>query len=518
MENTRHYPWFSSGDLNAFFGLMLDNLSVLVMLTGILVGLFGFPAEFIFTRMLPGTALGVLAGDLAYSTMAFRLARRTRRNDITAMPLGLDTPSTIGIAFAVLGPVYLSTKDPLLTWQVGMATMVLIGILKLALSFVGDWVRRMVPQAGLLGSLAGIAAALLGLLPMIAIFKMPLVGIISLGIVLCTLVARIKLPGRLPGAVVAVAIGTAAYYVLGGFGLLDQSLHLPELTWRFTPPLPTLGFFEGLPKALAFLPVAVPFGLLTVVGGINVTESARVAGDNYNTRDILLVEAFSTLLAGLTGGVAQSTPYIGHPAYKAMGARAGYTIATGLFVGLGGMLGYISFIVDALPEAAVVPILVFVALEIVSQAFYACPKAHYPAVGLAFIPALANLVQIQSAQILSALKASMSALPADLAATQQTIALLGNGFILTAMLWGGFLAYLIDRRLLRAAVFAAICGVLSSFGLIHSIDPNGGVYLPWEAASPWPFRLAVGYALMAGCLLLVSGAGAPKIESGDAKE
>jgi AGZA family xanthine/uracil permease-like MFS transporter len=517
MSDAKHYPWFSAGDLNAFFGLMLDNLSVLVMLTGILVGMFGFPVEIIFTRMLPGTALGVLAGDLAYSIMAFRLARRTGRTDITAMPLGLDTPSTIGIAFAVLGPVYLATKEPLVTWQVGMATMMLIGVCKLALSFVGDWVRRMVPQAGLLGSLAGIAVALLGLLPMIKIFHLPLVGLISLGIVLCTLVARLKLPGRLPGAVVAVAIGTAVYYVLGSLGVLDGGFHVPELTWRFTPPTPTLGFIEGLPMALTYLPIAIPFGLLTVVGGINVTESARVAGDDYKTRDILLVEALSTLLAGLTGGVAQSTPYIGHPAYKAMGARAGYTMATGLFVGLGGILGYVSFIVDALPEAAVVPILVFVALEIVAQAFEACPKAHFPAVGLAFLPALADLVQIQTTRLLGALKVTIINLPADVAMIQQIIVILGNGFILTAMLWGGFLANLIDRRLGRAALFACICGVLSLFGIIHSIDSNGGMYVPWEVENPWPIQLALGYTAVAGCLLLLYSTGATTVDSDKAE-
>ena len=90
-------------------------------------------------------------------------------------------------------------------------------------------------------------------------------------------------------------------------------------------------------RALAYLPVAVPFGILTIVGGINVTESARLAGDDYKTRDILLAEAFSTLIAGVCGGVAQSTPYIGHPAYKRMGGRAGYTLFTGLFIGLGGV-------------------------------------------------------------------------------------------------------------------------------------------------------------------------------------
>ena len=74
---------------------------------------------------------------------------------------------------------------------------------------------------------------------------------------------------------------------------------------------------------MTYLPLLLPFGLLMVVGGINVSESARAAGDDYRTRDILLVEAVATLVAGVCGGVAQTTPYIGQPAYK-HGARSGY--------------------------------------------------------------------------------------------------------------------------------------------------------------------------------------------------
>src|SRR5207244_7256306 len=110
---------------------------------------------------------------------------------------------------------------------------------------------------------------------------------------------------------------------------------------------------KGITPALKYLPIAIPFGLLTVVGGINTTESARVAGDDYKTRDILLTEAVATLLAGLCGGVAQSTPYIGQPAYKRMGSRAGYTLLTGLFIGLAGVLGHVGFIVELIPRASV---------------------------------------------------------------------------------------------------------------------------------------------------------------------
>jgi len=96
-------------------------------------------------------------------------------------------------------------------------------------------------------------------------------------------------------------------------------------------------------------PLAAPFAIATVIGGIDNTESALAAGDEYRTRDILLTEAVATAVAGLCGGVIQNTPYIGHPAYKAMGARAGYTLATALVIGVGGAVGAVSVLVSVLP-------------------------------------------------------------------------------------------------------------------------------------------------------------------------
>ena len=93
-DEAGRYRWFVAGDINGFFGLMFDNLTVLSFLAGILVFAFGFPSDIVYTRMFPGTAFGVLFGDLVYTVMAFRLARRTGRTTVTAMPLGLDTPST----------------------------------------------------------------------------------------------------------------------------------------------------------------------------------------------------------------------------------------------------------------------------------------------------------------------------------------------------------------------------------------------------------------------------------------
>jgi adenine/guanine/hypoxanthine permease len=519
MTQASKYRWFAVGDLNGFFGLIFDNLTVMSFLAGILIFAFGFPADIVYTRMFPGTAFGVLFGDLVYTWMAFRLAKRTGNREVTAMPLGLDTPSTIGIALVVLGPCFLAMKAKglpehdaaMMTWYVGMATMVMIGVLKVIFSFVGGWIQKIVPQAGLLGSLAGIGLALIGLIPLIDIFGMPIVGLIALGLVLYTLVAEIKLPKNIPGVFGAVALGTVLYYALGPLGIMGGTFSgPPSLELHFGLPIPTMDFIQGLVPALTYLPIAIPFGILTVVGGINVTESARVAGDDFSTRDILLTEAIATLLAGITGGVAQSTPYIGQPAYKRMGSRAGYTLLTGIVIGIGGMLGLVSFIIELIPRAVLAPILVFVALDIIVQSFQASPMRHAPAVAFAFFPTVARLLAIKlgnpdlvpAANFAKMLEAPGKGLPELLV----TVAL-GNGFIVTGMLWGAFLAKMIDRQLRPAIVYLFVLAALSFFGVIHSASPDGLMYMPWElsgAARQIPFQFAGAYLILGVMLWLLS--------------
>ena len=496
---------FALGDINAFFGLMLDNMSDLVIMAAILTGVFGMPRDLVLTRMLPGSAVGVLLGDLLYSWMAWRLASRTGRNDVTAMPLGLDTPSTFGMAFGVIGPCYLATKDPQLTWQVAMATVVLMGTFKISVSFCGPALRRIIPRAGLLGSIAAVALLLIAYLPFLKLFASPVVGFLSLGIVFISLLARFKLPLRLPGALAGILCGTAAYYLLGHFALLPNGAHavLTPPVLAFYLPLPSLGFLRGIPMALGYLPLAIPFALATVVGGVDVTESAAVAGDDYHTRDILLVEGFATLVAGMCGGVIQSCPYIGHPAYKEMGGRSGYTIATGLFIGLAAVCGYLSFFVGLLPEAAVAPILIFIGIEITAQAFEATPRKHYRAVVISFIPVLACLVSIEFGQLLGGLGKSAADLSGETLATWQATTLLGNGFIVTSLLWGASFAHVLDHEPGKSALYLACCALFSLCGIMHSPLASGAMFSPLAPPSPIVWQVAAGYGIMSLTFLLL---------------
>lgn len=521
--------WATKGDINAFFGLMLDNLAGLLLMVAMLAG-FGMPASFSVSHMVPGTALGVLVGDLAFFWIALRMGRRENRADVTAMPLGLDTPSTFGMILLVLGPAFLAAQRDGMsvdqacvhTWHIGIWAIVLSGILKLILAPTGQWVRRIVPRAGLLGSLASIALVLISFFPLTNILGNPLPGLLALVIVLATLIGRIELPGRTPGTLGALIAAGAVYYFLCFIGWFGYEMPVVEPVTLF--PTQWMQAWQGtwlgaFPDALPYLPFVLPFALATVVGGIDCTESAAAAGDEYDARVVLGVEAVATLLAGVSGGVIQTTPYIGHPAYKAMGGRAGYTLATALLIGSAGIIGYFAWLNAWIPAPVVYPILVFVGLEITSQTFLATPKRHYAAVALACLPALAYLSMSLPDRIFgdeALLEAGLNATTLSgtpLKHELDTLRMLSNGFIITGLIWAWMLAAIIDRKLKLAATVMIVAAILTCFGIIHSPIDGNRLFAPWIIGGDSSFALpadmlgrvvefAAGYFLT-GIVLLV---------------
>src|SRR5437016_2551137 len=503
---SRASRWVAAGDVNGFLGLALDNVTNLVILSSLLIGVFGFPADLVLGRMVPGTALGVLVGDLAYTWLAVRLGRRTGRDDVTAMPFGIDTPTLFAMVFGVLGPVMTATGDPVLAWKVGMAATLAIGLAKVGLAFGGDWARRVVPRAALLGSIGGVAILLIAFLPTLKILRDPLVGLVALLVLLLGLFGRVRMPLGVPGAFAAVLAGTALFWLRAWLGRGGDAGPPVAVTLALAIPWPTLAWLDALEATLPYLSLALPFALVTIIGGIDNTESAAAAGDEYRTRDILLTEAGATVLAALCGGVIQNTPYIGHPAYRAMGARAGYTLATGLVIGGGAAAGALSLLVAVLPEAAIAPILVFIGLEITAQGFLASPPRHGAAVALAFVPTAAALVLIEAGGLLSAAGVSPARLTGEAALTHQTLLVLGNGFILTGVVWGWPLVTIIDRHFAMTGVLFSFASAAALFGVIHSPEPSGALFWPWATPSVLPAPLAGAYGVLAAICWLATTA------------
>ena len=479
---------------------MLDNIADLLLAVGLLSLVFGFPTSFALRYMVPGTAVGVLVGDLLFFWMALRLGRQTGREGITSMPLGLDTPSTFGMVFFVLGDAFLRAKQPtaagglglsemdaaIYTWHIGICSIFISGLFKCVCAAGSNWIRRCVPRAGLLGSLAAVALVLISFMPLLEVLHYPIVGFIALAIILTTLVAKIRLPFGIPGTCGALLVAGAVYYAMAWYGAIHHDWS--QLSQARSALLPyewtTVFQFEWVSRlgdSVRYLPIVIPFALATVIGGIDCTESAAAAGDEYDTNQVIGVEAFATLTAALCGGVIQTTPYIGHPAYKAMGGRAAYTLATAIFIGSAGLLGYFGFLYAIIPKATVFPILIFIGIEITAQSFQVTPKRHYAAVAFACVPALAALVIIFANKILGYHQTAVSSIAdGSLRLELQTLRILSNGFIITSLLWASGLAAIIDRRLSTAATFFATCAGASLFGIIHSPLPDGRMFLPWQ--------------------------------------
>jgi len=506
------YNWFNRGDVNAFFGLILDNVAVMIVLLVLISGSSPeasrlYSREFVLTHMIPGTALGVVIGDLVYTWLAFRLAKRSGRSDVTAMPLGLDTPSTFAAGPLVLLPALHQGMTEyglphgqamVFGWHVGAVVLVIVGLFKTLLAPLGSRLRHWVPRAGLLGSLAGIALALIAFVPFWShIAGAPVVGFSALTVILITLVGRQMLPGRIPGALAAVVLGTMIYFI-GDFAgrtwsipIVPPFVNHEAAVWRLPNLLPEfcwslLWWERVVGQALTVLPLMLPFALATIVGGIDCTESAAAAGDEYDTCSILMTEGVASVVAGLFGGVIQNTPYIGQPAYKAVGGRAGYTLATAVFIGAAGFFGWFMHLFEWLPEAAAFSILVFVGLEITAQAFHATPEHHFPAVALAMLPALAYLALIPLEQACGGGALAAQALPAI-----QSLRCLANGFVITSLLWASALAALLDGRLRRAAGFFGTAAICSLFGIIHSPLQPAAIALPHRVFALMPEAPAI---------------------------
>jgi AGZA family xanthine/uracil permease-like MFS transporter len=518
------YQWAQPGDINAFFGLMLDNIAGMVLMVSLLFFNFGFPVDFALSYMIPGTAIGVLVGDLMFFWLAFRLAKRENRSDVTAMPLGLDTPSTLGMVFFVIGPAFISKASELAAaagfediaslrtafennatlatqlsevhfnaamhaWHVGLIGILLTGVFKIICAFGSNWIRSVFPRAGLLGSLAAIALVLIAFIPLSNMTPNPIVGFASLVVVFITLIGRNKLPFKIPGALGAVVIGCLVWYLMlgidkAGYDIVgDQHAAFNPVWWpQEWLTAFSFGWVSAFGDALTYLPYLIPFAIATVIGGIDCAESAASAGDDFNTGTVIGIEGIATLVAGLCGGVIQTTPYIGHPAYKAMGGRAAYILATALFVGSAGLIGYFSLILQWLPEAAVFPILIFIGIEITAQSFQVTPKRHYCALAVACLPALAKLVMIFLGQFVATIDYSQVGAgdAARLQGIWLNLSVLAGGFIITSLLWASAMAMIVDRKFNVASVCFAIGGILVLFGIIHSPLPGDQMFWPWD--------------------------------------
>jgi AGZA family xanthine/uracil permease-like MFS transporter len=502
---TSRAPWWVAGDFDGFFALFLDNLLLLMLIAALCPTVCGLPLALVFGRILPGAAFSILVGNLFYGWQARKLALKTGRHDVTALPYGINTISVISFCFYIMGPVYARTHDPDLTWKMGLFACFLTGVIETIGAFCADWLRRNTPRAALLCPLAGIAMTFLAAAFSFQIFVQPLVGVIPMLLILIAYGARLKLPGHIPAGLVAVLIGLLMA------GLCHwMNWPLPEappvsghLGW--TPPLPVnLTDIIFSAEGWKYFSVILPIGMLGVLSSIQILDSAEASGDRYETRSSLLMNGLGTLCAAAFGSAFTTALYIGHPAWKGLGARSAYSTVNGIAIMALCLSGGMTLVVHYIPIAAGLGIMLWIGLIMVVQAFHATPREHAPAVAIGLIPCLAGWVLVLIQGAVGATGGTLLSAGAQLEKNINLsgIVALSQGSLISSMVLGAMMVFVVERRFLHAAGWALGAAGLSFFGLIHAgkITDAGieGVF-GWAAAPQYAAAYLVCALALGAC-------------------
>ncbi|MCG6868715.1 MAG: NCS2 family permease [Gammaproteobacteria bacterium] len=513
-------PWFVRGDVDGFFGLALDNLVQLLVIVSLCKSVLGFPDALLYGRVLPGAAVSLLVGNLFYAWQARRLAVREGRTDVCALPYGINTVSLFAYVFLVMLPAKAmataaGAADPArVAWQAGLLACFGSGLIELGGSLVAERVRRITPRAALLSTLAGIALGFISLGFLYRTYAHPVVGLSTLAVILLTYFGRVHFRGGLPGGLVAVALGTALSWILG---IAPTGAQPPGPSLAL--PLPVASdLLQALrsPQVLTYLSVIIPMGLFNVIGSLQNIESAEAAGDSYPTAPSLAVNGTGTLLASLFGSCFPTTLYIGHPGWKAMGARAGYSILNGAILSTLIFTGTLSWLVWSVPVDAGMAIVLWIGIVISAQAFQAVPRTHAPAVVLGLLPGIGAWGALM---IKDGLRAAGYGAPdgpafsADLVPVFQRAGVwadgafaLEQGFILTAMILAATTVFVIERHFAKAAFVCLLAAALSSTGLMHGYRWTASDTV-LNLAPAWPW--AIAYAAMALCFFAAKWVAVP---------
>jgi adenine/guanine/hypoxanthine permease len=492
---------WTPGDWNAFFGFGTNILVNMLVLTGLLRFVLKMPDSLVFGRILPALGLMMCLSTFYYAFLAYRLAKRTGRTDVCALPSGVSVPHMFIVTFVIMLPITLKTGDPMKGWSAGLVWVFFQSFILMIGGFVAPYIRKITPRAALLGTLAGVSVTFISMRPALEMYMTPQIGLICFAIILVSWFGGVKYPGGIPAGLIAIAAGMIIAWGSNLFGFNLGGLSIKGVgdafaNFGFSVPIPAVNHvFAGFEYLGIILVTAIPFGIYDLVEAMDNVESAEAAGDTYPTTRVLTADGVVSLIGCLMGNPFINAVYIGHPGWKAMGGRIGYSAATGVMVVVLSWLGIISVLLALVPVVAISPILLYIGMLIAAQAFQTTPLKHAPAIGLAFTPHLAAWAKLQVDTVLgSTINAAQAVggLSADKAAEVKAAAIaalpqggvlyrglevLGGGSILAGLVLGAIGVFVIERDFVKASAFAFAGAVLTYFGFMHgeAVGVGGGL-------------------------------------------
>jgi AGZA family xanthine/uracil permease-like MFS transporter len=499
---------WTPGDWNAFFGFGTNILVNMLTLTALLRFVLKMPDELVFGRILPALGLMMCLSTLYYAWLAYRLAQKTGRDDVCALPSGVSVPHMFIVTFVIMLPIQINTGDPVKAWEAGLTWVFIQSFILMIGGFIAPYIRMITPRAALLGTLAGVSIAFISMRPAFEMFMTPVIGITCFVIILASWFGGVKYPYAVPAGLVAIVVGTVIAWGSNLLGLNIGGMSLDTLGTAisgigFSVPIPAIGHtFSGFQFLGTILVTAIPFGVYDLVEAMDNVESAEAAGDSFPTTRVLTADGVVSAIGALMGNPFINAVYIGHPGWKAMGGRIGYSAATGLMVIVLSWFGIISLLLNVIPVVAISPILLYIGMLIGAQAFQTTPPSHAPAIALALTPHLAAWAKVMVDGALAAAGTSAATVGIDKLAgvgvLYNGLSILAEGAILTGLVLAAIAVFVIEREFLKASAFALSAAVLTYFGFMHGPAVGIGNGL---GVTP---GVALAYLIVAGFLFALS--------------
>ena len=472
---------WTPGDWNAFFGFGTNILVNMLVLTGLLRFVLKMPDNIVFGRILPAMGLMMCLSTMYYAWLAYKLAQKTGRSDVCALPSGISVPHMFIVTFVIMLPISITTGDPIKGWEAGLVWVFFQSFILMIGGFIAPWIRKVTPRAALLGTLAGVSIAFIAMRPALEMFMTPVIGLTCFAIILLSWFGGYKYPKGIPAGLVAIGVGMVIAWgsTLLGFGVGGLSIAGVKAAFTnfgFSVPLPAFDHvFSGFQFLGIILVTAIPYGIYDLVEAMENVESAEAAGDEYPTTRVLTADGVVSLIGCLMGNPFINAVYIGHPGWKAMGGRIGYSAATGLMVIVLSWFGVISLMLAIVPLVAISPILLYIGMLICAQAFETTPREHAPAIALALTPHLAAWASVLISGALGAAGMNFGAIhsPEFIAKMGQNgvlfhgLEVMGGGSILVGLVLGAIAVFVIEKDFLKASAFSLAGAVMTYFGFMH---------------------------------------------------
>ena len=388
------------GDLDAFFGLFLNNLIDILLLANLCLFALNFSAELVFQRVLPGLALGVLIGNFWFFYEARKLNRSNPELRVCALPYGVNLLPIFLFTFYVMYPAQqfalgqgLSLEEAnQMAWLAGIAGCVISGIAELLLAVVAPWLQKNLPPAAMLTALTAIGLLFIGADYFTRSYHYPLVGLPVLFLMIYLYAGKVRLRFSLPAGLIILIVGVSLAWICHALGIDGPIAQMAKVQFEAGLYLPQFAGTTAWPmidQAWARMDVLIPIALFSTLGSLVVVEAARAIGDQVSMKGALTVNGVGSIAAGLFGSPYPTTVYVGHVAWKAVGAGHAYSLMSGTAVALLCFTGSFALITRWVPIEAGMAILVWVGVSVCGQAMAGVEKRYAPAVALGLMPGVA---------------------------------------------------------------------------------------------------------------------------------